>query len=112
MIQLLSPHPECLIVSSQSEKILVVTNAAGADLEPIWANLLAKALEGKNVKKLLSNVSLGGGAPAVGANAIRNNSFMSGKHGPRFLLTIGYAARHVSLLTASCGLLMTRFHYR
>jgi len=32
-------------------------------VEPIWATLLAKALEGKDVKELLSNVSSGGGAP-------------------------------------------------
>ena len=43
-----------------------MTEAAGVDLEPIWATLLAKALEGKNVKDLLSNVGAGGGAPAVG----------------------------------------------
>lgn len=67
MIQILSHHPEYLIVSSQPEKILAITNAAGVDLEPIWASLLAKALEGKNVKELLSNVGSGGGAPAVGA---------------------------------------------
>jgi large subunit ribosomal protein LP1 len=48
---------------------LALTNAAGVELEPIWANLLAKALEGKNVKELLSNVGSGGGAPAVGAPA-------------------------------------------
>ncbi|KAF8129053.1 60S acidic ribosomal protein P1 [Boletus edulis] len=36
------------------------------DWQPIWATLLAKALEGKNVKDLLSNVGAGGGAPAVG----------------------------------------------
>jgi hypothetical protein len=35
-------------------------------MEPIWATLLAKALEGKNVKDLLSNVGAGGGAPATG----------------------------------------------
>jgi hypothetical protein len=35
-------------------------------MEPIWATLLAKALEGKNVKELLSNVGAGGGAPASG----------------------------------------------
>lgn len=43
-----------------------MTNAANVDLEPIWASLLAKALEGKNVKELLSNVGSGGGAPAAG----------------------------------------------
>ena len=53
----------------QSEKIITITNAAGVDLEPIWASLLAKALEGKDVKELLSNVGSGGGAPAAGAPA-------------------------------------------
>ncbi|KAI0260069.1 60s acidic ribosomal protein-domain-containing protein [Gloeopeniophorella convolvens] len=56
-------------VDITSEKILAITNAAGVELEPIWASLLAKALEGKNVKDLLSNVGAGGGAPAVGAPA-------------------------------------------
>ncbi|KAF8920657.1 60s acidic ribosomal protein-domain-containing protein [Mucidula mucida] len=50
-----------------SDKIVALTTAAGVELEPIWATLLSKALEGKNVKDLLSNVGSGGGAPAVGA---------------------------------------------
>ncbi|KAG2069980.1 ribosomal protein 60S [Suillus decipiens] len=50
-----------------ADKILALTDAASVELEPIWASLLAKALEGKNVKDLLSNVGAGGGAPAVGA---------------------------------------------
>ena len=58
-----------MTVRSQSEKIVAITTAAGIDLEPIWATLLAKALEGKDVKELLSNVGSGGGAPAVGAPA-------------------------------------------
>ncbi|PPR06510.1 hypothetical protein CVT24_002624 [Panaeolus cyanescens] len=52
-----------------SDKIVALTNAAGVELEPIWATLLAKALEGKNVKELLSNVGSGGGAPAAGSAA-------------------------------------------
>lgn len=48
---------------------MALTNAAGVELEPIWSGLLAKALEGKNVKELLSNVGSGGGASAVGAPA-------------------------------------------
>jgi len=51
----------------QSEKIIALTSAANVDLEPIWASLLAKALEGKNVKDLLSNVGSGGGAPVAGS---------------------------------------------
>ncbi|KAG8770432.1 hypothetical protein FRC12_004268 [Ceratobasidium sp. 428] len=53
-------------VEITSDKILAITNAASVELEPIWATLLAKALEGKNVKDLLSNVG-GGGAPTAGA---------------------------------------------
>ena len=44
-----------------------MTEAASVEFEPIWASLLAKALEGKNVKELLSNVGAGGAAPAAGA---------------------------------------------
>jgi len=55
-------------VEVTAEKIIALTEAANVDIEPIWASLLAKALEGKNVKELLSNVGSGGGgpAPAVG----------------------------------------------
>ncbi|KAH9915153.1 60S acidic ribosomal protein P1 [Epithele typhae] len=49
-----------------ADKILALTTAAGVELEPIWASLLAKALESKDVKDLLSNVSAGGAGPAVG----------------------------------------------
>ncbi|KZT71743.1 hypothetical protein DAEQUDRAFT_809691 [Daedalea quercina L-15889] len=56
-------------VEITSDKIVALTSAAGVDLEPIWASLLAKALEGKNVKDLLSNVGAGGAAPAAGAPA-------------------------------------------
>lgn len=45
-----------------------MTNAAGVEVEAIWATLLEKALAGKNIKELLSNVG-GGGAPAAGAAA-------------------------------------------
>jgi len=50
-----------------ADKIVALTSAANVEIEAIWANLLAKALEGKNVKELLSNVGSGGGAPAAGS---------------------------------------------
>ena len=52
------------ILNLQADKILALTSAANVELEPIWAALLTKALEGKNVKELLSNVGSGGGGPA------------------------------------------------
>ncbi|CAD6564971.1 MAG: hypothetical protein TREMPRED_000526 [Tremellales sp. Tagirdzhanova-0007] len=47
------------------EKINTLTTAAKVEIEPIWASLLAKALDGKDVKSMLTNVG-GGGAPAAG----------------------------------------------
>ena len=49
----------------QTDKIIALTDAADVELDSIWAALLAKALEGKNVKELLLNVGSGGGGPAT-----------------------------------------------
>ena len=53
----------------QADKIIALTGAADVDLDSIWASLLAKALEGKNVKELLLNVGTGGGGPATAVAA-------------------------------------------
>jgi large subunit ribosomal protein LP1 len=54
----------------QSEKIVSLTQAANCPVEPIWATLLAKALEGKDVKEILTAIGSGsGGAPAAAAPA-------------------------------------------
>ncbi|KAF8209594.1 hypothetical protein K438DRAFT_234575 [Mycena galopus ATCC 62051] len=47
-----------------SEKILALTTAAGVEIEPIWATLLSKALEGKNVKEMLSTIGVSSGPTA------------------------------------------------
>ncbi|KAI1306212.1 60s acidic ribosomal protein-domain-containing protein [Xylaria venustula] len=59
-------------VEITADKLQTLIKAAGVvDVEPIWTQLFAKALEGKDVKDLLSAVGSGGGAaaagPAVGA---------------------------------------------
>lgn len=54
-----------------ADKLVALTTAAKVELEPIWATLLAKALEGKNVKDLLTNVGSGGaGAFALSLPAL------------------------------------------
>lgn len=55
----------------QSDKIQTILKAANVqEVEPIWAQLFAKALEGKDVKDLLSNIGSGGGAaPAAAGTA-------------------------------------------
>ena len=58
-------------VAVTGEKILTILKAAKVDVEPYWPGLFAKALEGVNVKDLLSNVGSGVGAagPAAAAPA-------------------------------------------
>jgi len=51
-----------------ADKLNTIIKAAGIiDVEPIWATLFAKALEGKDVKDMLLNVGSGGGAAAAPA---------------------------------------------
>ena len=61
-------------VEITSDKIVQLTTAAGVPVEPIWAQLLAKALEGKDLKDLLFNIGASTGpaapaAPAAGGDA-------------------------------------------
>ncbi|OLN86439.1 60S acidic ribosomal protein P1 [Colletotrichum chlorophyti] len=58
-------------VEITADKLQTLIKAAKIEeVEPIWTSLFAKALEGKDVKDLLSNVGSGGGAaPAAGGAA-------------------------------------------
>ncbi|KAH8671041.1 60s acidic ribosomal protein-domain-containing protein [Xylariales sp. PMI_506] len=57
-------------VEITADKLQTLIKAAKiVDVEPIWTSLFAKALEGKDVKDLLSNVGSGGGAAAAGGAA-------------------------------------------
>ena len=68
--------------ATQSDKILALTNAANVELEPIWASLLAKALEGKDVKEILSNVGAGDAGPAAAEVPVAVGSAAAAK-GPK-----------------------------
>ncbi|CAG8799130.1 3320_t:CDS:2 [Dentiscutata erythropus] len=46
-------------VEITADKLLALTKTAGIEIEPIWANLFAKALEGRNVNDLLMNIGAG-----------------------------------------------------
>ena len=58
-------------VAVTAEKIQTILKAAAVDVEPYWPGLFAKALEGLDLKQLISNVGAGVGsgpaAPAGGA---------------------------------------------
>ncbi|OCK99167.1 ribosomal protein P1 [Cenococcum geophilum 1.58] len=56
-------------VDITADKLQTLIKAANIDdVEPIWATLFAKALEGKDVKDLLLNVGSGGGAAAAASS--------------------------------------------
>ncbi|ORY83006.1 60s acidic ribosomal protein-domain-containing protein, partial [Protomyces lactucae-debilis] len=53
-----------------ADKLQTLCKAANVEVEPIWASLFAKALEGKDVKDLLLNVGgASGAAPAAAGGA-------------------------------------------
>ncbi|KAK1839994.1 60s Acidic ribosomal protein [Colletotrichum chrysophilum] len=57
-------------VEITADKLQTLIKAAKIEeVEPIWTSLFAKALEGKDVKDLLSNVGSGGGAAPAAAGA-------------------------------------------
>ncbi|KAF2896039.1 hypothetical protein ILUMI_10132 [Ignelater luminosus] len=57
-------------VAITGEKIQTILKAANVDVEPYWPGLFAKALEGVNVKDLITKIGSGAGAaPAGGAAA-------------------------------------------
>jgi large subunit ribosomal protein LP1 len=61
------------------EKLQAILKAAGVeDVEPIWTTLFAKALEGKDVKDILTKVAATG--PAVGeAGPIKSEAGCRGR---------------------------------
>ncbi|XP_044727954.1 60S acidic ribosomal protein P1 [Chrysoperla carnea] len=57
-------------VAVTGEKIQTILKAANVDVEPYWPGLFAKALEGINVKDLITSLGSGvGAAPAAGGAA-------------------------------------------
>ncbi|KAJ9083352.1 hypothetical protein DSO57_1039732 [Entomophthora muscae] len=57
-------------IEPTADKITTLVKACNVSIEPIWASLFAKALEGKDISELLMNVGSGAGAaPAAAAPA-------------------------------------------
>ncbi|KAK4880150.1 hypothetical protein RN001_008296 [Aquatica leii] len=57
-------------IAITGEKIQTILKAANVDVEPYWPGLFAKALEGINVKDLITKIGSGAGsAPAAAAAA-------------------------------------------
>ncbi|EXF84816.1 60S acidic ribosomal protein P1 [Colletotrichum orchidophilum] len=73
-------------VEITADKLQTLIKAAKIeDVEPIWTSLFAKALEGKDVKDLLSNVGSGGGAaaPAAGGAAAGGATEAAAEEAPK-----------------------------
>ncbi|XP_012225420.1 large ribosomal subunit protein P1 [Linepithema humile] len=56
-------------IAVTGEKIQTVLKAANVNVESYWPGLFAKALEGVNVKELITNIGSGVGAAPAGAGA-------------------------------------------
>jgi large subunit ribosomal protein LP1 len=57
-------------VEITAEKLNTLVKKAGVEIEPIWATIFAKALEGKNIADFIKNISAGAAsAPAASAPA-------------------------------------------
>ncbi|KAK4944242.1 60S acidic ribosomal protein P1 [Elasticomyces elasticus] len=62
-----------------ADKLNTLIKAANVpEVEPIWATLFAKALEGKDVKDMLLNVGSGGGAAAAAPGAAAGGAAAGG----------------------------------
>ncbi|CAI8496386.1 unnamed protein product [Hanseniaspora opuntiae] len=58
-----------------AENILNIAKAAGVEVESVWADIYAKALEGKDVKEILAGFnSIGASAAAPAATAAAGSS--------------------------------------
>ncbi|XP_076752849.1 ribosomal protein LP1 [Xylocopa sonorina] len=58
-------------VAVTGEKIQTILKAANVDVESYWPGLFAKALEGVNIKELITKIGSGvGSAPTAGAPAV------------------------------------------
>jgi len=61
----------------QAEKIQTILKAADVKVEPYWPGLFSKALEGLNLKTMITNVGSGvGSAPAAGGAAPAAGTFL------------------------------------
>ncbi|KAF7992750.1 hypothetical protein HCN44_010402 [Aphidius gifuensis] len=70
-------------VAVTGEKIQTILKAANVDVEPYWPGLFAKALEGINIKDLISNIGSGAGAaPASGAPVAAAAAASAGEAAP------------------------------
>jgi len=54
-------------ISITADKMATLIKAAGVTVEPIWTTLFAKALQGKDIGALVSNVGSGAAAAAAAA---------------------------------------------
>lgn len=52
-------------VEITADNIMKMLDAAGIEVEPIWASVFAKAFAGKDIGEFLMNVSAGAGAGAA-----------------------------------------------
>lgn len=56
-------------IEISADKILALAKSANAELQPVWADVFAKATEGRDLKEILFAFGASGPAAAAGAPA-------------------------------------------
>jgi len=95
------------IIKLQAEKIQTILKAADVKVEPYWPGLFAKALDGLNLKSMITNVGSGvGAAPVAGAPASGNTCLITLLKGVKLNVMInGWFAKYLYETTVISKLL-------
>ncbi|KAF5208875.1 hypothetical protein E0198_004777 [Clavispora lusitaniae] len=67
-----------ILLRYKADNLLAITKAAGASVDNVWADVFAKALEGKNLKELLFSFAASA-APAAAASASSSKRLAAGR---------------------------------
>ncbi len=90
-----------LILYAQAEKIQTILKAADVKVEPYWPGLFAKALEGLNLKSMITNVGSGVGAAPAAGGAAPAGKYLSIYQDPLvyYMMITGWFAKNSNELT-------------
>lgn len=89
---------DIFVVGFKGEKIQTILKAAAVDIESYWPGLFAKALEGVNVKELITNIGSGVGSGAAPAGAPAGNSTFT-----ELIIHQIYGCHDIMVLPGSCS---------
>ena len=88
----------------QDDKIKSILSAASVTVESYWPGLFAKALDGVDIKEMVSNIGSGAGAAGAAAPAAAAGGAAGGAEEGKIRLQQPYDRRAVWFVMAGCTL--------